>query len=42
MADKSIREIYTITGLSISNIKITLHRARIKLNKYLKFEYEKI
>lgn len=36
LAEKSIKEINEITGLSISNIKILLHRARLQLKKQLK------
>jgi RNA polymerase sigma factor (sigma-70 family) len=42
IGEKSIREINNITGLSISNIKVILHRARKKLNESLKYDYEKI
>jgi len=35
LGEKSIKEIHRITGLSVSNIKVTLHRARIKLSKIL-------
>jgi RNA polymerase sigma-70 factor (ECF subfamily) len=38
LAEKSIKEIAQITGLSISNIKVILHRARKKLVE--KMEYE--
>lgn len=36
MEEKSIKEINTITGLSKSNIKVILYRARKKLCKHLK------
>jgi RNA polymerase sigma factor (sigma-70 family) len=36
LAEKSIKEIKTITGLSVSNIKVTLHRIRKKLFEKLK------
>jgi RNA polymerase sigma factor (sigma-70 family) len=42
LAEKSIKEINTITGLKIPNIKVRLHRARKKLYKSLKQEYGKI
>jgi RNA polymerase sigma-70 factor (ECF subfamily) len=38
LAEKPIKEITQITGLSISNIKVILHRARKKL--FEKMEYE--
>ena len=38
LAEKTIKEIAQITGLSISNIKVILHRARKKLVE--KMEYE--
>ena len=38
LAEKSIKEIAQITGLSISNIKVILHRARKKL--FEKMDYE--
>ena len=38
LADKSIKQINIITGLSISNIKVILHRARKKLYKNLEYE----
>jgi len=38
LAEKSIKEIVQITGLSISNIKVILHRARKKL--FEKMDYE--
>jgi RNA polymerase sigma factor (sigma-70 family) len=38
LADKSIKEIAQITGMSIANVKVILHRARKKL--YEKLEYE--
>jgi RNA polymerase sigma-70 factor (ECF subfamily) len=41
LGEKSIKEINTITDLSKSNIKVILHRARKKLYKHLKLEYEK-
>ena len=40
LAEKSIKEIVQITGLSISNIKVILHRARKKLYKNLNYENE--
>lgn len=36
LGEKSTKEIKDVTGLSISNIKILLHRARIQLKKQLK------
>jgi RNA polymerase sigma factor (sigma-70 family) len=42
LAEKSLREINIITGLSIPNIKVILHRSRKKLYENLKLEYEKI
>ena len=42
LADKSLREINAITGLSIPNIKVILHRSRKKLYENLKLKYEKI
>jgi len=42
LAEKSLREINTITGLSISNIKVILHRSRKKLYENLKLEYGRI
>jgi RNA polymerase sigma-70 factor (ECF subfamily) len=42
LADKSIKEINTVTGLNIPNIKVILHRARKKLFESLKLEYGKI
>jgi RNA polymerase sigma-70 factor (ECF subfamily) len=42
MGEKSIRETETITGLSISNIKVILHRSRKKLKEYIQNNYEKI
>jgi RNA polymerase sigma factor (sigma-70 family) len=42
MSEKSIREINKITGLSIPNIKVILHRSRKKLYNNLKLEYERI
>jgi RNA polymerase sigma-70 factor (ECF subfamily) len=42
LAEKSIREINTITGLSIHNIKVILHRSRKKLYENLKLEYGRI
>lgn len=36
LGEKSTKEIQDVTGFSISNIKILLHRARIKLKKELK------
>ena len=41
LGEKSVKEINTITGLSKPNIKVILHRARKKLYKHLKLEYEK-
>ena len=38
LAEKSIKEIVQITGLSVSNIKVILHRARKKL--FEKMDYE--
>lgn len=38
LAEKSIKEIAQITGLSIANIKVILHRARKKL--FEKMDYE--
>jgi RNA polymerase sigma-70 factor (ECF subfamily) len=38
LAEKSIKEIAQITGFSISNIKVILHRARKKI--YEKIDYE--
>lgn len=38
LAEKSIKEIAQITGFSIANIKVILHRARKKL--YEKMDYE--
>ncbi|MFH0842129.1 MAG: RNA polymerase sigma factor [Bacteroidota bacterium] len=40
LEEKSIKEINTITGLSKPNIKVILHRARKKLYKHLKLDYE--
>jgi len=42
LAEKSIREINIITGLSFPNIKVILHRSRKKLYENLKLEYERI
>lgn len=42
LAEKSLREINTITGLSIPNIKVILHRSRKKLYENLKLEYGRI
>jgi RNA polymerase sigma-70 factor (ECF subfamily) len=42
LAEKSIKEIGVITGLSISNIKVILHRARKRLHEKLIVDYEKI
>jgi RNA polymerase sigma factor (sigma-70 family) len=42
LAEKSIKEINTVTGLNIPNIKVILHRARKKLFESLKLEYGKI
>ena len=33
LGEKSIKEIHQITGLSRSNVKVVLHRARVKLKK---------
>lgn len=41
LGEKSVKEINNITGLSKPNIKVILHRARKKLYKHLKLEYEK-
>lgn len=38
LAEKSIKEIAQITGFSITNIKVILHRARKKLYKKLNYE----
>jgi len=38
LGEKSLKEIHQITGLSVSNIKVTLYRARIKLSEKLKNE----
>jgi|LSQX01.1.fsa_nt_gb RNA polymerase sigma-70 factor (ECF subfamily) len=38
LAEKSIKEIAQITGLSISNIKVILHRARKKLLEKMDYE----
>lgn len=38
LAEKSIKEIVQITGLSLSNIKVILHRARKKLFKKMDYE----
>jgi DNA-directed RNA polymerase specialized sigma24 family protein len=35
MAEKSIKDIHQITGMSVSNIKVSLHRARKKLAEKL-------
>jgi RNA polymerase sigma factor (sigma-70 family) len=40
LAEKSIKQINTITGFSKSNIKVILHRARKKLFKLIKSEHE--
>jgi RNA polymerase sigma factor (sigma-70 family) len=42
LAEKSVKEINTITGLSISNIKVILHRTRKKLFESLKLKYGRI
>jgi RNA polymerase sigma-70 factor (ECF subfamily) len=42
LAEKSIKEINTVTGLNIPNIKVILYRARKKLFESLKLEYGKI
>jgi RNA polymerase sigma factor (sigma-70 family) len=42
LAEKSLKEINTITGLSISNVKVILHRSRKKLYENLKLKYERI
>jgi len=42
LAEKSIREINIITGLSFPNIKVILHRSRKKLYENFKLEYERI
>jgi RNA polymerase sigma-70 factor (ECF subfamily) len=39
--EKSIREIHKITGTSIPNIKVILHRTRRKLYEYLKAKHER-
>ncbi len=39
--EKSIKDIKTITGLSTSNIKVILYRARKKLYQNLKSSYER-
>ena len=41
LAEKSIKEIAQITGLSISNIKVILHRARKKLFNKMDYGYER-
>jgi len=38
LGEKSIKQIGTITGMSASNIKVMLHRARKKLYKKLNYE----
>lgn len=38
IAEKSIKQIGTITGMSVSNIKVILHRVRKKLYKKLYYE----
>lgn len=38
LAEKSIKEIAQITGFSIANIKVIMHRARKKLYEKLKYE----
>lgn len=38
LAEKSIKEIAQITGLSISNVKVILHRARKKLFEKMNYE----
>ena len=40
LGEKTIKEIHNITGISVSNIKVTLHRARKKLSK--KIEYDAV
>lgn len=40
LAEKSNKEIAQITGLSISNIKVILHRARKKLLDKMDYEYK--
>jgi len=41
LAEKSIKEISRITGLSVSNIKVILHRTRKKLHEKLVYEKER-
>lgn len=41
LAEKSLKEIHQITGLSVSNIKVTLYRARKKLSEKLEYETTK-
>jgi RNA polymerase sigma-70 factor (ECF subfamily) len=38
LGEKTIKEIHKITSISISNIKVTLHRARKKLSENLEYE----
>ena len=43
LGEKSIREIKEITSLSVSNIKVILHRSRKKMTKNLeKLNYERV
>ncbi len=37
-SDLSYEEISRVTAMSVSNVKVTVHRARIKLKKYLEGE----
>jgi RNA polymerase sigma-70 factor (ECF subfamily) len=42
LAEKSIKDIKIIMGLSTANIKVILYRSRKKLYEYLKLNYERI
>ncbi|MBN1821821.1 MAG: sigma-70 family RNA polymerase sigma factor [Prolixibacteraceae bacterium] len=42
LAEKPVKEIKQITGKSVSNIKVILHRARKKLHEKLELQYEDV